>query len=98
MHHGKSCILPDPDIFAFDKLGKGERPVLNPEQTTAGPASYFPVASCAKTTSPLDGFTVRNLSPVTQFGKISSLKMKSMTSVAPSMNLSTAKMSGSGRM
>ncbi|CAD7938504.1 unnamed protein product [Amoebophrya sp. A120] len=67
-------------------LGKGERPVLNPEQTTAGPASYFPVASCAKTTSPLDGFTVRNLSPVTQFGKISSLKMKSMTSIAPSMN------------
>mmetsp|Transcript_16659 Transcript_16659/g.41239 ORF Transcript_16659/g.41239 Transcript_16659/m.41239 type:complete len:326 (+) Transcript_16659:148-1125(+) len=64
-------------------LGKGERGVLIQEQTTAGPASYYPVTSCAKTTSPLDGFTTRNLSPVTQFGKISSLKMKSMTSVSP---------------
>eukprot|EP00392_Amoebophrya_sp_AT5.2_P008894 g8922.t1 len=53
--------------FGFAKLG----------------ASYYPVTSCAKTTSPLDGFTTRNLSPVTQFGKISSLKMKSMTSVSP---------------
>ncbi|CAD7974051.1 unnamed protein product [Amoebophrya sp. A25] len=64
-------------------LGFGNRPMLADEQTTAGPGSYFPVASTAKTTSPLDGFSMRNLSPITQFGKTSSLKMRSMTSVSP---------------
>lgn len=66
--HGKAC-----------SLGAGERPMLHPSQHNASPASYFPTTSVGKITSSLDGFVVRNLSPVTQFATISSLKRRSVS-------------------
>lgn len=60
-------------------LGAGERPDLQPSQHTASPASYFPITSVGKITSSLDGFTVRNVSPVRQFAGVSSLKRRSMS-------------------
>jgi len=54
-------------------LGIGERPELLPSQHFASPATYYPVTGCSKPSSSLDGWVQRNLSPITQFSKVTTL-------------------------
>jgi len=57
-------------------MGSGERPPLLRAQHNLSPVSYQPMTSAAKQTSSIDGFAARHLSPITQFGGISSLKRR----------------------
>lgn len=62
--HAKAC-----------SMGSGEKTEwAKAAQTSAGPASYYPVPSASKCTSSLDGFTLRMLSPVTQFSGVKKQK------------------------
>jgi len=63
-------------------LGSGDRPPLLKPQHTLSPVSYAPITSAAKQTSSIDGFTMRHLSPITQFGAISSLKRRALAEKA----------------